>query len=65
MEELILATPQERVAAVKPFWERLSPEERVKTLTLKVSDVRARAELIVERQRKQAGAWRDPFRFEV
>ena len=52
----MLATPQERVAALRPFWEGLDQEERVKLLTLSLDDVRARAELIVERQKKQAGA---------
>ncbi len=52
----MLATPQERVALVRPCWEKLSQDERARHLTLSLDEVRARAELIVERQKKQAGA---------
>ena len=62
----MLTAPQERVALVRPFWERLPQDDRVRHLTLSLDDVRARAELIVERHRKQAGAStaagsQDPF----
>lgn len=33
----------ERVAAVRPFWEGQSQEERVKLLTVSVDELRARA----------------------
>lgn len=46
---------QERVAAVKPFWETMSQEERVKTLTVSIKELRTRAADVAERQRKQAG----------
>ena len=44
------------MAAVRPFWESLSGEERAKMLTLRLEDVRARAQLLSERQAKQDGA---------
>ena len=56
----MLATPQERVALVRPCWEKLSQDERVRHLTLSLDEVRARAEYIVERQKKQAGAPPNP-----
>ena len=52
----MLTTPQERVALVRPFWEKLPQDDRVRHLTLSLDEVRARAELIVERHKKQAGA---------
>ena len=55
-EEQLLTTPQERVALVRPFWEKLPQDDRVRHLTLSLDEVRARAELIVERHKKQAGA---------
>jgi len=46
---------QERVAAIKPFWEKQGAEERVKILTVSVADLRKRAAELVEKQRKQTG----------
>ena len=51
----LLLPLQERVAAVKPYWETLSQEERVKLLTVSVDDLHQRAADLAERQRKQAG----------
>lgn len=64
-EEPFLATLQQqqrRIAAVRPFWTSLSPQERVKALTLQVTDVRARAEVVDTRQRqvKQGGVYSSP-----
>ena len=51
----IMVPIQERVAAVKPFWEGQSAEQRVEILTVSVADLRKRAAELVEKQRKQAG----------
>ncbi len=56
VEEQVLTAPQERVALVRPFWEKLPQDDRVRHLTLSLDEVRVRAELIVERHKKQAGA---------
>jgi hypothetical protein len=51
-------SPQERIQAVKPFWEALPQEERIQVLTLSLDNLKSRAKEIVDRQRKQAGTWR-------
>ena len=61
VEEQVLTAPQERVALVRPFWEKLPQDDRVRHLTLSLDEVRVRAELIVERHKKQAGARRPPL----
>eukprot|EP00884_Botryococcus_braunii_P009363 jgi/Botrbrau1/18428/Bobra.0072s0020.2 len=48
--------PQERIAAVRPFWASLPQEKRIEVLTLSLEDLRARAKEITDRQRKQAAA---------
>ncbi len=48
--------PQERVAAVRPFWETLTQEERVELLSITVEDLRARSKDVVARMRRLAGA---------
>lgn len=35
--------PYDRVNFVRPLWETLSEEERIKLLTVKLADVRAKA----------------------
>ncbi|BDA41097.1 probable inactive ubiquitin carboxyl-terminal hydrolase 54 at C-terminar half [Coccomyxa sp. Obi] len=52
----ILLPPQERVAAVRPFWETLTHEERVELLSITVDDLRARSKDVVARLRRQAAA---------
>lgn len=52
------ALPQERVAAVRPFWETETPDERTELLTLDVAALRERASALTERYQKQAGACR-------
>ena len=47
--------PQDRIAAVRPFWETLSKEERRQLLTLCTDDLRERAVLLTDRYQKQAG----------
>jgi len=47
----VQALPQERVAAVRPFWETETPDERTELLTLDVAALRERASV-------QAGACR-------
>lgn len=51
----ILLPPQERVAAVRPFWETLTHEERVELLSITVDDLRTRSKDVVARLRRQAG----------
>lgn len=46
---------QERVAAVKPFWETLSQEARTKILAVSVTELKHKAADLAEKQRKQAG----------
>lgn len=50
--------PQERVAAVRPFWETLTQEQRVELLSISVDELRTRAKDVVVRLRKQAGEYR-------
>ena len=47
--------PQERVAAVRPFWETLTQEDRVELLSITVEDLQARSKEVVARLRRQAG----------
>lgn len=47
--------PQERVNAVRPFWENLPQEERVKLLTIDVAMLRERAKQLNEAAKQQAG----------
>jgi hypothetical protein len=49
-------TPQEKVNAVKPLWETLPQEERVKLLTIPTSTLRERVKQLTERAKAQAGA---------
>lgn len=51
-----LVAPQERVQAVRPFWETVLQEERQLLLTASVEALRERAKELAIRQRKQAGA---------
>jgi hypothetical protein len=48
--------PQERVAAVRPFWETLTQEQRVALLSIDLEELRGRAKDVAARQRRQAGA---------
>lgn len=50
--------PQERVAAVRLFWEAASPEQRCELLTLDVGQLRVRAAGLTAHHHRQAGAWR-------
>ena len=52
--------PQERVAAVRPFWETLTQEQRVQLLSIDLQDLHARAKDVAARQRKQAGEEKTP-----
>ncbi len=47
--------PQDRIAAVRPFWETLPKVERRQLLTLCIDDLRERAVLLTDRYQKQAG----------
>ena len=51
----MLIPMQERVAAVKPFWETLPQDARSKILTVSVTELKQKAAELAERQRKQAG----------
>ena len=46
---------QERVAAVKPYWETISQEARTKILAVSVTELKQKAAELAEKQRKQAG----------
>ena len=48
--------PQDRVLAVRPFWETVPQEERVTLLSLGLEELRVRAEEISQRQLKEHGA---------
>ena len=48
--------PQDRVLAVRPFWETVPQEERVTLLSLGLEELRERAEEITQRQLKEHGA---------
>lgn len=52
----VLLPPQERVAAVRPFWETLTQEDRVELLSITIEDLRARSKEVLARLRRQAGA---------
>ena len=47
--------PQDRVAAVRPFWESLSDQHRAELLSVTLPELQERAKEIAVRQRKQAG----------
>lgn len=48
--------PQERVQAVRPFWETLTQEERVQLLSLSIEELRAKACDVTARLKRQSGA---------
>ena len=48
--------PQDRVLAVRPFWETVPQEERVQLLSLSLEELRVRAEELTQRQLKEHGA---------
>ena len=50
-----MVAPQERVAAVRPFWETQGQEERQTLLTVSAEALTERANELAIRQRKQAG----------
>lgn len=50
--------PQDRVLAVRPFWETVPQEERVTLLSLSLEELRVRAEELTQRQIKEHGASR-------
>ena len=45
--------PQERVQAVRPFWETLSQEQRVQLLSLGLEELRAKAAEVTARLKRQ------------
>ena len=47
--------PQDRVAAVRPFWESMSDQQRAELLSVTLPELQERAKEIAVRQRKQAG----------
>ena len=52
----IATPPQDRVAAVRPFWESMASQElRVELLSATLPELQERAKEIAVRQRKQAG----------
>ena len=51
----VQATPQERVAAVRPVWETLPHDERVQLLTVDLGALRAKARLVHESSKQQTG----------
>lgn len=57
-------SPQERVDAVRPFWESLSQEERVKLLTIDLTALRERARQVTETARQQAGEARSQNQYQ-
>lgn len=54
LEGLQNLDPQDHIAAVKPFWETLSQDERLDLLLFPLEDLHAYAKLQAERQKKQA-----------
>ena len=48
--------PQERVQAVRPFWETLTQEQRVQLLSLSIQELRAKAADVTARLKRQCGA---------
>ena len=48
--------PQERVQAVRPFWETLTQEQRVQLLSLSIEELRAKAADVTARLKRQSGA---------
>lgn len=51
--------PQERVQAVRPFWETLTQEQRVQLLSLSIDELRAKAAEVTARLRRQTGVLLD------
>lgn len=47
--------PQERVQAVRPFWETLTQEQRVQLLSLSIDELRAKAADVTARLKRQSG----------
>lgn len=47
--------PQERVQAVRPFWETLSQEQRVQLLSLSLEELRGKAADATVRLKRQSG----------
>ena len=47
--------PQERVQAVRPFWETLTQEQRVELLSLSIDELRAKAADVTARLKRQSG----------
>jgi hypothetical protein len=54
-DEGLFTLPQERVAAVRPYWQQLPQEERASALTVDLATLRGRAKHLSERARAQAG----------
>lgn len=54
-QDEVQVLPQDRIAAVRPFWETLSKVERRQLLTLCIDDLHERAVLLTDRYQKQAG----------
>ncbi|GIL82776.1 hypothetical protein Vretimale_8343 [Volvox reticuliferus] len=55
-KDLTQQSPQERVTLVRPLWETLAQEERIKLLSIELDSVRARAKQLAEAARQQAVA---------
>ncbi|GLI67376.1 hypothetical protein VaNZ11_011557 [Volvox africanus] len=55
-KDLTQQSPQERVTLVRPLWETLTQEERIKLLSINLDSVRARAKQLAEAARQQAVA---------
>ena len=47
--------PQERVQAVRPFWETLTQEQRVQLLSLSIEELRAKAADVTARLKRLSG----------
>ncbi len=47
--------PQDRVAKVKPFWASVSQDDRLKLLSIPLSELKQRAAEVGARQRKELG----------
>ena len=48
-------SPEERIAAVKPYWQQLTQEQRAYALTVDFATLRQQAEQLTERARAKAG----------
>ncbi len=51
-------SPQDRVSLVRPLWETLAQDVRSELLTIDLDTVRARAKMLAEAARVQAGEGR-------